>query len=643
MMQTALQNSDVEKFDLWQKPLKVDLSQNPFAVFTPEALDPALVVDLFVQEIPEYGLIRQPGHAFLNGPRGSGKSMIFRFLEPDCQKMTSSKKLEHLEFFGAYIPVKRTQLKLTEFGRLERDYSDAVLNEHVLVLFFLINFFRRAQFTKSFANLGGSKHRQEIEAFFYESCDRLLLISGWKETTPRRIKGKTSDAILAHMVLTLEEIYSSTMLYMRRLSLSKGALDYSGPLLTFDDFLMPFLSAFKLMSFMPRGPIYFMIDDADKFSLVQAKIINTWVWKRVLKEISLKLSTQFLYPTHLTVSDERIETPHDFQSINISDVYTSEYANHYRSRLRQIVERRLKAAGINRTAYQFFPEDKNQQAKLQAIRNSLSARWSTSGRGYRARDDANRYTVSEYMKKLGGRSKGKSKYSYSGFEQLVNISSGVVRYFLDPADKMFERESMRLKGLERGKPSDKEEVDRQKLKTQASLTEISSHVQNDLIRKMSYDWYVEELVRQTRDKGRRDTVTIATRYQKLKNLIDSVGSLFHVLLLSDRSERRVFSLAIDGVLDSETQAVMDLGVADGFFHRSTIGRKDNFGRSDLYVLTRRLAPYFNLDPNGFAGYFYVRPESVALAMNNPRRFMGWLRTRKILFNPPHQLTLFAND
>ena len=142
-------------------------------------------------------------------------------------------------------------------------------------------------------------------------------MSGWKPDSPYQTKGKSSEEIFARIVRALEGIYSATMLYLRRLSLNKGALDYSGPLLTFDDFLMPFMSNFKSMSFMPRGPIYFMIDDADKLSIVQAKIINTWVWKRVLNEISLKLSTQFLYPTFLTVSDERIETPHDFQSINI--------------------------------------------------------------------------------------------------------------------------------------------------------------------------------------------------------------------------------------------------------------------------------------------------------------------------------------
>jgi hypothetical protein len=161
------------------------------------------------------------------------------------------------------------------------------------------------------------------------------------------------------------------------------------------------------------------------------------------------------------------------------------------------------------------------------------------------------------------------------------------------------------------------------------------------MRKMSDDWYINELVRRTHDKGRRDTTVIAKRYLKLKNLIDSIGSLFHILLLSDRAERRVFSLAMDGVLEREAQAVLDLGVAEGFLHRSTIGRKDNFGRSDLYVLTRRFAPYFNLDPNGFAGYFYIRPEYVLLAMENPRKFMAWLRTHRLQINDSKQMSLFV--
>ena len=185
------------------------------------------------------------------------------------------------------------------------------------------------------------------------------------------------------------------------------------------------------------------------------------------------------------------------------------------------MQRRLKAAGITRTANQFFPEDKSQVIKLQEIRSSLTARWSTSGKGFRARDDANRYAVSEYMKQLGGSSKSKSKYSYSGFEQLVNISSGVVRFFLDPADKMFERELIRHRSLEHVHPGSTNITKRPKRKTPEFISEISTHIQNDLIRKMSNDWYVEELARRAKEKGRRDTATVAIRYQRLK--IESIA------------------------------------------------------------------------------------------------------------------------
>ena len=34
----------------------------------------------------------------------------------------------------------------------------------------------------------------------------------------------------------------------------------------------------------------------------------------------------------------------------------------------------------------------------------------------------------------------RSTYSYSGFDQLVHISSGLVRYFLEPAAVMFDEQ-----------------------------------------------------------------------------------------------------------------------------------------------------------------------------------------------------------
>lgn len=57
--------------------------QNPFRVFSPEEMVAEDVCELFVEPFTDFSKITLPGHAMLNGPRGSGKSMIFRYLLPD--------------------------------------------------------------------------------------------------------------------------------------------------------------------------------------------------------------------------------------------------------------------------------------------------------------------------------------------------------------------------------------------------------------------------------------------------------------------------------------------------------------------------------------------------------------------------------
>lgn len=107
--------------------------------------------------------------------------------------------------------------------------------------------------------------------------------------------------------------------------------------------------------------------------------------------------------------------------------------------------------------------------------------------------------------------------------------------------------------------------------------------------------------------------------RKLSNLIQGLGGLFRKVLLSNCSERRVFSIAISDTPTEEVLRILDIGIQLGYFHRSTIGRKEagSIGRTRLYVLNRRLAPIWNLDPNGFAGYLFVKNQVLWDAITNP--------------------------
>ena len=99
-------------------------------------------------------------------------------------------------------------------------------------------------------------------------------------------------------------------------------------------------------------------------------------------------------------------------------------------------------------------------------------------------------------------------------------------------------------------------------------------------------------------------------------------------------------------VNTDTQEVLDLAVEWGYLYRSSIGRKEGIGRNTLYVFNRRLAPYFKLDPSGYAAHMSVTPEGLTLAMYDPGKFVskrfGDARNRPTTA-PNNQSDLFDNE
>jgi hypothetical protein len=122
---------------------------------------------------------------------------------------------------------------------------------------------------------------------------------------------------------------------------------------------------------------------------------------------------------------------------------------------------------------------------------------------------------------------------------------------------------------------------------------------------------------------------------KLQNLLLSMGQTFHEILISDRSERKVFSIALSNIPTKEIREVLDFGVQTGFLHLSTIGTKDGMGRTWLYIMNRGLSPFFLLDPSGFAGYLFVTNDNLNRAMYTGKKLRDIDNDLEV-----EQLTLF---
>jgi hypothetical protein len=603
---------------------------NPFDVQTPENLTTDAMVGLFVHENTDYNQIAKAGHSFITGPRGAGKSMFFRFMEPDCQSAEQKKSLNELSFYAAYVPVKETDLNLPELFRLqESKHAGIVLNEHVLTTHIATKIFvsMRERIQDSMWSDGSGAQFKDL---YQGTLSNLLSRCGWNGAAPDLAAIEIPSEIFSKIIDVFDDIFSHISSYTRGLAFRREVSPYDGPLFGFSDFLVPLVKALMALECMPSGPMFLLIDDADNLSPEQTMILNSWVARRTTAYLCIKISAQEgEYKTYLAVNGQRIDSPHDYSEFNIADKYTTGSDN-YLERVSAIIERRLQRAGIGARPLEFFPEDTKQEGEIRRIGEQLRADWETSGRGNRASDDVTRYARPDFIKSLSedGKKSG-STYSYAGFQQIVHLSSGIVRHLLETSSLMF--------------------ADAVSEASDGAVNAIPTRIQDRILRDYSDRLLFAEFEKleqeeasranQSADTERSETLSEAT---KLRNLINALGGMFRAILISDAAERRVFSIAFSNGPDEEVSAVLKLGVKYGYLHKSTIGNKEGTGRVPLYILTRRLAPSFKLDPTSFAGYKFVTNDAVKQTLYAPSRLINAVRIKGFdaVMSSSDQMSLF---
>ena len=569
---------------------------NPFEIKTPEQIPAQDIVELFVDVFTDFNQVIEKGHTFLNGPRGSGKSMMFRYIMPDCQIIVKKKEANTLDFFSLYIPIKLTDINIPDLGRLE-SHAEYILNEHLLATYIL---------SKSIESIIGifdeklNLHTPEIITFYEEEFLRLVAFSGYSLGEYKSEKGKNYFRKMSDVV---SDMTRECTRYCKSIALSKKIDGYYGSIIDFISFVYPFFLKLKQLSFFAKdNPFFILIDDAGHLNLPQTKILNTWVSYRTTKDICFKISTQLDYKTHLTINGKRIDSPHDYLEVNISARYSSK-TSIYSDRIEQIVKQRinkyLETPFDEIDVRKFFPEDEKQEREIAIIASEIKKQYKDSDKAYTAGDAVKRYSVPEYIKKLQQQHRSGFTYSYAGFDQLVAISSGIIRHFLAPAQEMYSEFVARNNGQ--------------------IPSYIPDSIQDAVIKKYSTDFLTIEFDKMRNDN--RDSKEHTDRADMLFNLIDSLGQLFHKILVSEATERRVFSVALTDKPSDKLRGILDLGEQYGYLHKSTIGNKQGTGRNRLYILSRILAPYFKLDPTSFAGYQFMPSSTLEIALKDRTRFL----------------------
>ena len=578
----------------------IDLSENPFAVHSPDALKdvPAeTIVELFIEEHTQLDNVKERKHTFIWGPRGSGKSFMLRYLEPQCRFIEYENPNEFFEseqpFLGIYTPCKKGEIDKTELDLLD-DRASQVISEHLLNL------------TVAEETLSTLSTQFPSDYFDHESVvdfsQRVVgLFDSGSITSSREYASERFDPDEAPLDW-LQELFTSEKRqishYLQKLSLDSDA-KYTGATSGYHDFLLPLMSS--VQDLIGRGdvPVYIFLDDAFHLFEEQQEVINTWIANRDQSILCVKISSsRDRYETFETTGRGMIELTHDYTEVDFEELYTGE-GKQYSKKVRNIVEKRLEVSDVpTNDIDEFLPYREFEQERLEEIKTELEDEWLEEGQPGRRSDYIARYAKARLFQELAD---GKTEKYYSGFDEIAHISSGVIRNFLEPCQLMFNE-------VKRGGTA-VEDIDH-----------IPPQIQHDVLKQNSEDFLKEAPEKIAKNLPQEDMKYL----DDLKTLVRSLGELFYNRLHDPNSrEPRVFSFTIRGGIpeDSDIDKVLELGRRIRYFKVSTYSTKEGGGRSDWYILNRRLAPMFKLDPTGFEGRITLTPELLEIGCKDTREFV----------------------
>jgi hypothetical protein len=588
------------------------MRRNPFDVLSPEQLDSAYIAANFIDVFTDLPRITDQSNTFIAGARGTGKSMLLRSLEPEVMlKIGRAANLKDLPYLSVHVPLRKAEFGVTELRRLA-GYASVAIGEHLLSMQVA---FRLATLLESLANSIETNDAVRFSTQF----DNLFKMAGGKLKFAHALAESSATNLFQRVKLACEAEIIRVRQYYTRIPFSTEKQTYHGGLAGFLDFVVPLASEVTKFSAFSSVPLFVMLDDADNLPLHLQRVINSWVSTRSTHAICLKITTQLGYATLRTIDNRIIESPHDFTDVNLSSIYTSEY-NTYSNRIAEIVKRRLELANIDRTVDEFFPRDEAQAKRLAEIQREIEgehkkrvAEQETQIGASRSRDEVGRYAVPRLMRELAGASRSSHTYSYAGFRSVVDLSSGVIRWFLEPASRMYDLTISKYG----------ENVDHIPVSIQDG---VLIDWATEFIQKLSaakIDALPDELDGANEDASLHAIGHESELYERLRNVLDGLGLLFRHRLLDDKaSEQRAFSIVLRDKPSSELRDVLELGVRLGYFQKADNAAKETVGiRLPRYVLARRLGPHYRLDVSGYAAHLSVMAGDLEIAMRQPYEFV----------------------
>jgi hypothetical protein len=484
-------------------------------------------------------------------------TLLYNSFRIEFKKALKVEEQFSFDKIGIHIPCKTPLIYKKEF-ELINDFRAFLVSEHYLALYIVHELATSLQVAPivnaSFQDLDVAL-KQDFEyitsAKLHESQPFLKSIELFVKKEVINTQRKINDA-------NSDEFYYNT---------------YS-----FNSLVIPLLKMIKSVPLFSASHFMFMLDDAHDLNIFQIKTVNSWIAYRDHSDYSFKVAiTSEREYEFTTASGGSIIEGHDYTKVERENPYRSSGSD-FGKMAKDIVERRLKLyLNCEQAAEEFFPINPEMEKDLETARQItiLKAKEKyPSGKSKQINDFVYKYTRAEYFK---SRSSKANLPPYSGFETIVQLSTGVIRNLLTPCYEMFD---MAI--------SDHE--------SDLRINTIPWAIQSKAIEKVSKKKWesINHLHR---------NVEGCTEIQKdyIYNLFKNVSILLKQRLKSDISEPRAIKFKIS---DQSKEIMKRLDPLISIAQKAQLlyvrlGRDKDDGENTIYYeLNRLLLPDRGLDPIG---------------------------------------------
>lgn len=594
---------------------------NPFDIVSAELMDPKEVAAEFVRDHTEYSKLAAYSHTVVWGSRGSGKSMHFKFMEPRAQAWRKDLSLngnvhEYLKqpgaFLGIYVNCRDGILNREELRRVgnlpkvDMDFLHIIFNRYmasVILLKMCTTISEQLPLVvASTVKRDGLPEWAKILISEREFKFGVLI---------ERVK-EFSKSIIEKLGKLIDDHFLCSPKPPRRENFPQEAPRLNPDVI---DFLEYVRASIGIMV-----PFFLLFDEANELSAIHQLCIASLIGHRSQKTLCVKVASQRHGYRRGQSLEGQVDETHDYTSLDLDELYTSHQEAYY-GRLKAIGNWRLHNAGIRKDIAEYLPANSAELKALEKAKNIAAKRYAAIPIEKRPLDKLNfikKYAPAIIYQEILSH---KARKSYAGFDNLVHLSSGIVRSFLDCCSRMYTRYTEKNPGQE--------------------PESIPISIQDTIIREYADEFIQAQILDKIEELDPRSKEY--KELQQLRNLLLGLGTLFRARLMDkDSREPRIISISLKDQADDELKRVLDLAEREAFLHYKWYRSKRGDHNLQCYVLNRRLCPHFNLDASGFQGRLEVSADELKQSITDPKGFSNRILRRRSRAgeNATNQIGLF---